>query len=366
MKKRIFAFIMLFVVIVSLFVTNVSASPAINEESDVMRYVIFDYGSDYEPYPLTYPYGDIVAECGFLYHLFGEEYYEMQGNYQLEVPLCDGSYFYINIYNQLVNISHVKTCYVQGRVVTLNNPYPNTFPLGTADVVFRYDSYGSLWCYEIDVSDNYNYSSCQWFDMYDISIPSRLYESDAKDDLIIEGFVEGNEAGYIRGLEVGRNEGFSSAYTEGYTTGYNDCKEQFQDDSYDIAYNEGYAKGRKDGYNAGLLKADEKKFDVGYEIGWADGYNQGYDEGGDDAYRLGYESGVSDGSSKAYTEGFAAGQDSNLIAGTAINGFFNGLSNFFQPFFAMGIGNITVYNMIALALIALLAVIIIKMLGGNK
>ena len=89
---------------------------------------------------------------------------------------------------------------------------------------------------------------------------------------------------------------------------------------------------------------------------YENGYNAGYD--------VGYKEAASANTEQAYNKGFIAGQDTDSIVGNTINGFFDGLTNFFVPFLSMGIGSLTLYTLLGLMIVAAVVCIIIKIVRG--
>lgn len=77
-------------------------------------------------------------------------------------------------------------------------------------------------------------------------------------------------------------------------------------------------------------------YDEGYDNGYNDGYDNGYDEAMNTADAL----------------------------GGAFEGFFNGMANFMDIFMDVGIGALTIRNMVGLCVIAVLVMVVIKVVRG--
>lgn len=99
----------------------------------------------------------------------------------------------------------------------------------------------------------------------------------------------------------------------------------------------------------------ESFYETGYQVGINEGYTQGYNDGISDSQ---------EGQENAYNMGYLAGQDSNRIVEQSINGFFDGVTNFFYPFFSMGVGGLTIFSILGLALTAAVVMIVIKIVRG--
>ena len=67
---------------------------------------------------------------------------------------------------------------------------------------------------------------------------------------------------------------------------------------------------------------------------------------------------------EAYQEGYADGQATNELVGNTIEGFFNGLTNFFGPFLSIGIGGFTLFNLLGILVTTFIIIIILKIIRG--
>ena len=65
-----------------------------------------------------------------------------------------------------------------------------------------------------------------------------------------------------------------------------------------------------------------------------------------------------------YNAGFTAGQDTNGIVKEGIEGFWNAMGNFINPFLNIGIGSLTVRSLLAVLLLGGLSYIIIRLVKG--
>lgn len=169
-----------------------------------------------------------------------------------------------------------------------------------------------------------------------------------------QSYKEGFDAGLPSGSEY--QKGYDKGYEEGYNEAWEKAYDQGITEGYDIGYEEGYQKGAEEGGNGDL-------------------YNNAYDKGYEDGVLMGVEAGKelcrsdhpnlvdSEQLKNYYNIGYLAGQDTNGIVNNGISGFFSGVTSFFEPFMTIGIGNLTVYSMIALAVIVALVVIIIKVVN---
>ena len=90
-----------------------------------------------------------------------------------------------------------------------------------------------------------------------------------------------------------------------------------------------------------------------------------------DAYNAGKEDGIEIGKNEAvknfdtnyqnaYYQGLKDGQDTDDIVSNSISGFFRGMTSFFAPFLSIGIGSLTVYGMLGLAIITSIVIVILK------
>ena len=71
---------------------------------------------------------------------------------------------------------------------------------------------------------------------------------------------------------------------------------------------------------------------------------------------FGYDSG--------YEDGYNDGMDTSEALGGAFEGFFNGMANFMDTFMDVGIGALTIRNMVGLCVIAVLVMVVIKVVRG--
>ena len=113
--------------------------------------------------------------------------------------------------------------------------------------------------------------------------------------------------------------------------------------------------GYENGYNEGLQHANKLEYDKGYAQGVADTKDGIHD--GDYKY-------TEEDLKRYYDIGYLAGQDTNGIVNDGISGFFSALGGFFEPFMTIGIGNLTVYSLLGLMIIACVVVVIIKIAKG--
>lgn len=103
----------------------------------------------------------------------------------------------------------------------------------------------------------------------------------------------------------------------------------------------------------GQVPNDEQAYQNGYNTGYNDGFYEGYQDG------------ISDTVEDAYNKGFTDGQDSTNIPSLALTGFFTGLTNFFAPFFSIGIGSLTIGNMLFLLIATFIAIMIARIIWGR-
>ena len=86
------------------------------------------------------------------------------------------------------------------------------------------------------------------------------------------------------------------------------------------------------------------------------------------SYEQGYAQGKRDGINlarpEAYQEGYTDGQATNELVGNTIEGFFNGLTNFFGPFLSIGIGEFTLFNLLGVLVTTFIVLIILKIIRG--
>lgn len=153
-------------------------------------------------------------------------------------------------------------------------------------------------------------------------------------------YFEGDVVGHLvpndlYGCVFSLNKSPETIYGQGVIDGQNSVSDRYQ---------EGY----EDGYSIGL--------EEGYENGYSFGYQNGLDEDSENAYGEGYNVG--------YNQGFSEGQNVDMVAFNAISGFFEGLKNFFSPFFSIGIGSLTISTMLGLVVFVFIGAIVIKILRG--
>lgn len=85
------------------------------------------------------------------------------------------------------------------------------------------------------------------------------------------------------------------------------------------------------------------------------------------AYEAGLEQGTGDyneGYQAGYVDGTINGQNVDEIVGNGISGFFEGMKGFFEPFLLVGIGDLTISNMLYLGMFLAFIVFIVKLIRG--
>lgn len=88
----------------------------------------------------------------------------------------------------------------------------------------------------------------------------------------------------------------------------------------------------------------------------------------DNAYSEGLQTGLSQGRIEGYEDGYeqglADGSESENVLKNGFEGFFNGMANFMNVFMDVGIGELTIRNMVGLCVIAVLVIAVIKVVRG--
>lgn len=169
---------------------------------------------------------------------------------------------------------------------------------------------------------------------YDYS--SGLYVSAAKrldiplyGDIYLYNDTPDNSQSYNNGYIAGKADGINEGYNKGYTDGMNEQNTIWQS-AIDSIRQEEYNRGKAEGIQEGIQQSASSSVDKEY---W-------------------------------YNAGFTAGQDTNGIVKEGIEGFWNAMQGFIDPFLNIGIGSLRVYSILAILLIGGLAFIFIKLKRG--
>lgn len=128
----------------------------------------------------------------------------------------------------------------------------------------------------------------------------------------------------------------------------------------DTVFDKYYSNGYGEGYELGLVDGKKEGFNLGYEsgenVGRLVGFDLGKKEASIDSYNEGFQNG--------YKEGEIEGQETNEALDVVFDGIFRGISGFFAPFLSLGIGNLTVGSLLGLWLTVIVIMLILKIVRG--
>lgn len=129
-------------------------------------------------------------------------------------------------------------------------------------------------------------------------------------------------------------------------------------DAFNRGKAEGLIQGEDIGYQKGLEDSvlPNDQLQNAYDQGKGDGYQEGYNYGLDVGAKLDNEA--------VYQAGINKGQEQAQLVPNAINGFFDAILGFFQPFLSIGIGSLTLYSLLGVLVIVVVCILIIKITRG--